>query len=70
MDELDSLELVLMEDVFSDVYSTLDVDSTELDGVLSFDSLVLAVELQAIKKVALTSNKTFANFIMMVFPFL
>ena len=59
---------VLTEDVSIDVVldSTLDVDSTVLDGVLSIDVLVLAVELQAIKNAALTSVKTLISFIMMV----
>ena len=59
---------VLTEDVSIDVVldSTLDVDSIMLVDVLSTFVLVLAVELQAIKKAALTSVKTLISFIMMV----
>ena len=46
--------------------STLVVDSTVLMDVLSTFVLVLAVELQAIKKATLTSVKTLISFIMMV----
>ena len=66
---LEVLSSLVVDDVLT-LSSMLEVDSTVLVDVLSIFVLVLAVELQAIKKVALTSNKTFANFIMMVFPFL